>query len=131
MASHNTWNGCITDRDQDYDQSVTAPVSSDADLPSNKASTLFPAEQYDYCPVAMKGLNYDWTAMNNLVDSMTPNGNTNQPIGLVWGWQSLTGGGPLSAPAMSANYDYKQIIVLLSDGLNTENRWTNKTDGES
>ena len=89
---------------RDYDQTVTAPNPADASLPASSASTLFPAEQYDSCPVAMMGLNYDWTSMNSLVDSMQPNGNTNQPIGLVWGWQSLVGGGPLTAPAMDSNY---------------------------
>ena len=121
--NHNTWNGCITDRDMDYDQKVTAPNPADAGLPAGQASTLFPAEQYDSCPVAMLGLTYDWAAMNSLVDAMYPNGNTNQPIGLVWGWQSLVGGGPLSAPAMDSNYQYQQIIILLSDGLNTEDRF--------
>lgn len=83
-------------------------------------------QQYSNCPVAIRGLSYDWTAMNNLVDSMVPTGNTNQPIGLVWGWQSLVGGGPLTAPAMDSNYKYEQIIILLSDGLNTENRWSTR-----
>jgi Flp pilus assembly protein TadG len=122
-ANHNTWNGCITDRDQSFDQTVTAPIPSDANLPAASASTLFPAEQYDGCPVAMKGLSYDWTSMNSLVDQMQPNGNTNQPIGLVWGWQSLVGGGPLSAPTMDSNYTYQQAIILMSDGLNTADRW--------
>ena len=71
----------------------------------------------------MKGLSNDWTAMNSLVDSMSPAGGTNQPIGLVWGWQSLVGGGPLTSPAMDSNYTYQQIIILLSDGLNTQDRW--------
>ncbi len=119
-ANHNTWNGCITDRDQNYDQNVTAANPADANLPASSASTLFPAEQYGSCPVAMMGLNYNWTSMNSLVDTMQPNGNTNQPIGLVWGWQSLVGGGPLSAPAMDSNYKYQQVIILLSDGLNTQ-----------
>jgi Flp pilus assembly protein TadG len=122
-AAHSTWNGCITDRDQDYDQLVTAPKPSDADLPIGRASTLFPAEQFGDCPLPMRGLSYDWTAMNNLVDAMYPAGNTNQPIGLVWGWQSLVGGGPLSAPPKDPTYKYHEIIILLSDGLNTENRW--------
>ena len=68
------------------------------------ASTLFPAEQYDNCPLQMMGLSYDWTTMNSLVDQMYPNGNTNQPIGLAWAWQSLVGGGPLTAPAMDSKY---------------------------
>jgi hypothetical protein len=122
-ANHSTWNGCITDRDQSFDQNVTAPIPSDANLPSGQASTLFPAEQYSNCPAAMMGLSYDWTSMSSLVDSMYPNGSTNQPIGLVWGWQSLVGGGPLTAPAKDPNYTYQQIIILLSDGLNTQDRW--------
>ncbi|HZL32122.1 MAG TPA: pilus assembly protein [Pseudolabrys sp.] len=124
LLNHNRWNGCVTDRDQDYDQKATAPRASDADLPGNQASTLFPAEQFSDCPVAMMGLSYNWSRMGDLVDSMQPVGNTNQPIGLVWGWQSLVGGGPLTAPAMDSNYKYQQIIILLSDGMNTENRWS-------
>jgi len=121
--NHNTWNGCITDRDQNYDQLVTAANPADANLPSASASTLYPADQYASCPVAMMGLSYNWTAMTSLVNSMTPNGGTNQPIGLVWGWLSLVGGGPLTAPAKDANYQYTDVIVLMSDGLNTQDRW--------
>jgi Flp pilus assembly protein TadG len=121
--NHNTWNGCITDRDMDYDQKVTAPNPADATLPSGQATTLFPAEQYDSCPLQMMGLNYNWAAMNSLVDQMFPNGNTNQPIGLVWAWQSLVGGGPLTAPAKDSNYQYQDVIILMSDGLNTEDRY--------
>jgi Flp pilus assembly protein TadG len=123
-ANHNTWNGCVTDRGNssspstlNYDQNVIAPT------PSIVAS-LYPAEQYSSCPVAVMGLNYNWTAMNSLVDSMQPNGNTNQPIGLVWGWLSLVGGGPLTAPAKDPNYKYTDVIILMSDGLNTQNRWS-------
>ena len=120
--NHSTWNGCVTDRggsnspdSNSYDQNITAPGTS--------AASKFPAEQYDSCPVAMMGLNYNWTIMNSLVDSMQPNGATNQPIGLVWGWQSLVGGGPLTAPAKDPNYQYTDVIVLMSDGLNTQDRW--------
>ena len=55
-ANHNTWNGCITDRDRDYDQLVTQPNILDKLLPLGQASTLFPAEQYNACPVQMMGL---------------------------------------------------------------------------
>jgi hypothetical protein len=122
-ASHSTWNGCITDRgnstapsQQNYDENVSAPVAG-------VNASLFPAEQYGSCPLQMKGLSYDWTGMNTMVNQMTPNGNTNQAIGLVWGWMSLVGGGPFTVPAMDPNYQYQQIIILLSDGLNTQDRW--------
>jgi Flp pilus assembly protein TadG len=122
--NHNTWNGCVTDRGTNAAPGITAGYDQKVDAPvAGNAATLFPAEQYAECPVQMKGLSYDWTAMNTLVDSMTPNGNTNQPIGLVWAWQSLVGGGPLTMPAMDPNYPYNKIIILMSDGLNTQNRW--------
>ena len=126
-AAHSTWNGCVTDRGlpaptstpspQNYDENVTAPVAG-------SVGTLFPAEQYSSCTLQLKGLSYDWTSMNTLVNQMTPNGNTNQGIGLAWGWLSLVGGGPLTAPAMDSNYQYQQVIILLTDGLNTQNRWS-------
>jgi Flp pilus assembly protein TadG len=115
--NHNTWNGCVTDRDQDYDTKNTAPVTG-------TPATLFPAEQYSSCPVPIMGMTYDWTALNTLVDQMSPNGNTNQGIGLAWAWLSLVGGGPLTAPVKDSTYPYKDVIILLSDGLNTENRWS-------
>ena len=61
--------------------------------------------------------------MNSLVNDMSPNGNTNQAIGLQLGWMSLVGGGPFTAPAMDPNYTYAQVIILLTDGLNTQDRW--------
>ena len=122
--NHNTWNGCITDRDQDYDTKNTTPTGTSTVSPT----TLFPAEQYNDCPAAMMAQNYNWTAMNNLVDSMYPAGNTNTAIGLVWAWQSLTQNAPLNAPAKDSNFTYTDVIILLTDGLNTQDRWsTNQT----
>ena len=113
--NHNTWNGCVTDRDQNYDTTNTAPATT-------TPATLFPAEQYASCPETMMGLSYDWSALNNKIDAMQPNGNTNQAIGLQWGWQSLTSA-PFTIPAKDPNYKYQDVIILLTDGLNTEDRW--------
>ena len=114
--NHNTWNGCVWDRDQDYDTKNTAPISGN--LP-----TLFPAEQWSACPVALMPLSYNWTSLKALVDTMTPNGNTNQGIGLAWAWQSLAQTAPLNAPAKDPAYTNKDALILLTDGLNTQNRW--------
>ena len=117
--NHNTWNGCIMDRDKDvnknFDTLNGAPNITDP-------QTLFPAEQYSACPTEMMGLSYDWTALNNKVDAMSPNGSTNQAIGLAWAWQSLTAS-PFTIPAMDPSKVYKQAIILLTDGLNTQDRW--------
>jgi hypothetical protein len=99
-----------------YDTNVTAPTPG-------IAATLLPAEQYGSCPQAAMGLNYNWSAMTTLINNLSPNGNTNQGIGLQLGWMSLVGRGPFTAPAMDPNYTYSQVIILMSDGLNTENRW--------
>jgi hypothetical protein len=52
---------------------------------------------------------------------MVANGYTNQTIGLAWGWQALSQGSPLNPPALPANT--QRVIILLSDGLNTQDRW--------
>src|SRR5579885_2025719 len=132
-ANHNTWNGCVMDRG--YPASQT-PLSgkSGPDTTNNydtnvgatdilKMSSLYAAEQYSSCPQAAMGLSYDWTSMTSLVNNMQPAGNTNQAIGLQLGWMSLVGGGPFTSPAMDPNYTYQQVIILLTDGLNTQDRW--------
>jgi Flp pilus assembly protein TadG len=122
-ANHNTWNGCVVDRGDstapsanNYDTNLAAPTTSDT-------GSLYAAEQYGSCPQAVMGLSYNWTAMKSLVNNMSPNGNTNQAIGLQLGWMSLFGGGPFTMPAEDANYTYQHVIILLTDGLNTEDRW--------
>jgi Flp pilus assembly protein TadG len=111
--SHSTWNGCVTDRDQNFDTTNDAPVAG---------STLYPTEQYSVCPVSLMGLSNDWTALSNKITAMQPAGNTNQAIGLQMGWQSLTAP-PFTVPAQDPNYQYSQVIILLTDGLNTQDRW--------
>jgi Flp pilus assembly protein TadG len=116
-ATHTNWNGCVMDRDQNYDTNNTEPTTGNN-------SSKFPAEQYGNCPVQILPLTYDWTALHARVDAMYPAGNTNQTIGLQWGWQSLSMHAPLNAPPKDPNYQYKDIIILMTDGLNTENRWS-------
>jgi Flp pilus assembly protein TadG len=122
--NHNTWNGCVNDRGNsnspssgNYDTNVVAPTTTNT-------ATMYSAEQYSSCPQAVMPLSYDWTSMTSLVNSMSPAGNTNQAIGLQLGWMSLVGGGPFpSPPPMDSNYVYTQVIILLTDGLNTQDRW--------
>ena len=114
--NHNNWNGCITDRDQDYDTKNTAPNI-------NTQATLFPAEQYGSCPAQLLPLTYNWAALDDKVDDLYPNGNTNQGIGIAWAFQALTAS-PFTIPAKDPNFKYNEVIILMSDGLNTQNRFT-------
>jgi Flp pilus assembly protein TadG len=119
--AHSTWTGCINDRDQDYDTKNTAPDSSSA-----APSTQFYAEQWSQCLTAtVTPMSNQWSTLKNQINAMTAAGNTNQAVGLAWGWQSLsTTSPPIAAPAKDSTYAYKDYIVLLSDGLNTQNRWS-------
>jgi Flp pilus assembly protein TadG len=115
LTNKSLWNGCVSDRDQSYDVSATVPSSQ---------TTNFPANQESYCPAAViLPLTYNWTTVNNTINAMSPNGATNQTIGLLWGWLSLLQQSPLNAPAENANYQYQHIIILFTDGLNTADRW--------
>jgi len=138
--SHTKWNGCVMDRDQDYDIKNTAPSPGD----TNAVSTLFPAQEYtqgstNYCKSGASAylqpivpMSNNWTALKQAIDNMDPTGGTNQVIGTVWGWQSLsTTNGPIKAPAKDANYIYQDYMVILSDGLNTQNRWPSYGNGSS
>ena len=110
-----TWTGCVTDRAQDYD-------TNNAVATATNTSTLMVAENSPSCVAeSMLTLGYNWTTLSNEVDGMSAGGSTNQTIGLVWGWQTQTQNAPLSAPALPANT--QQVMILLSDGLNTQDRW--------
>jgi Flp pilus assembly protein TadG len=110
---HSTWGGCVMDRDQDYDISTILP---------GLGGTPFPAVNPSNClDATITTLGYDWTDLNSQIDAMQPNGSTNQAIGVVQGWQTLTPGAPYGAPAVPENT--ARYIILLSDGLNTQDRW--------
>jgi len=131
-----TWTGCITDRTQPNDATGVLPTTSDV-------TTLFPANQYDenstaYCSSSASTqlepvipLSYNWTALKTAINAMQPTGGTNQEVGLAWGWQTLLQNSPVPAPAEDANTTYNRVIIILSDGLNTEDRWPVNGNGST
>jgi Flp pilus assembly protein TadG len=119
-TSRNSWNGCVTDRDQPYD------TTNDT---ASSAATRFPAYQYNACPESILGMTTAYGSNNvqtlkNKIDALTANGGTNQPIGMAWAWTTLQiGSDPFPAPTKDSNYKYTDAIILLSDGTNTIDRW--------
>jgi Flp pilus assembly protein TadG len=132
----NTWTGCITDRTQPNDATGVLPALSDV-------TTQFPANQHyengvAYCdshtatplqPIIP--MSYTWSALKAAINTMQPTGGTNQAVGLAWAWQTLLPGSPVPAPAEDANTTYNRVIIILSDGLNTEDRWPEYGDGST
>ena len=48
----------------------------------------------------------------------------NQGLGLQIGWLSLVGGSSFPVMPKDPLYQYTDVIILLTDGLNTQNRWS-------
>ncbi|WP_315720608.1 MULTISPECIES: pilus assembly protein [unclassified Bradyrhizobium] len=131
-----TWTGCVADRTQPNDANAVSPATSDV-------TTLFPANQHmenstQYCSSSASTklaqivpLSYNWSSLKSAVNAMEPTGGTNQAIGMAWAVQSLIPNGVLGAPAEDANTTYNRVIILLSDGLNTEDRWPEYGNGSS
>jgi Flp pilus assembly protein TadG len=130
--SHSQWTGCVMDRNQDNDVENTAPNSSDA-------TTLFPAAPPKLfahspsntwnitCPEQMVPLTdvssqSGYSTLTTEINGMTAGGTTDQPIGFAMGWMTLTNSAPFNPGVMPSNTT--PIVIIVSDGLNTQDRWT-------
>jgi Flp pilus assembly protein TadG len=110
------WNGCIADRDQSNDVGDADVSGSSTKYPgalcsSNQLTTIQP-------------LTDDFVQLNSKVNALTPAGNTNITIGLAWGMAVLSSKEPFAEGVAPGTPDVTKIIVLMTDGDNTENRWT-------
>jgi uncharacterized protein YegL len=114
------WEGCVRDRTYPYDTTDDTPDK-------NKKKTLFPVHDCGNLATLMP-LSYNWTKLNDKVDEMSPNGNTNVTIGLVWGWHALTQNAPLLEAAAPAP-DLDKVLIILTDGDNTES-WKNSDNNK-
>jgi hypothetical protein len=136
------WNGCVRDRNQNYDtqaaplsyvattrmrtnmagQSENYPTAATAAL--SATTDAFQPHQFYDCGASLMPLSFNWTALNDKIDSLQPVGNTNVTIGLDWAFNALTASGPLGGAAVPSG-DLDKVIILLTDGDNTQNRWSN------
>ncbi|WP_394888798.1 pilus assembly protein [Mesorhizobium sp. AaZ16] len=53
------------------------------------------------------------------IDLMAPNGGTNVPEGLAWGWRAVSGGEPFSQGRADAERGNDKVVIVLTDGANT------------
>jgi Flp pilus assembly protein TadG len=129
-STHASWTGCAMDRDKNYDADNTTPVSGST-LFQAAPTLLFSNSNWNLTQCTNQkqliGLGdvSNTTAYNALVaevNGMVAAGATNQTVGLAWAWQTLTNSAPMNAGALPK--DTHQVIILLSDGLNTQDRWT-------
>lgn len=69
----------------------------------------------------LRALTTDLDILKSAVDGMTAVGETHIPIGLMWGWNTLSPTGPIASAAAYDDEDVKKFIVLMTDGDNTMN----------
>ncbi len=115
-VSKTGWKGCVVDRDQNYDVSISTPTTNNA--------TKFPANDENIYNAQcsrrpMVPLSTDWNMLRNEIDAMTAGGATNTTIGFVWGWQLLTSGALLSNAAAPSANELDKVMVYMTDGENT------------
>lgn len=129
-ATTANWTGCIADRDKDtnlnYDVNDTTPVST-------TDNTKFPRTVGCGSLATVMPLNYNWgttssndpNTLHGKINQMQAVGNTNVTIGLVWAWHLLSPTAMFTEGVAYGTPNLQKYIILLTDGENTENRFSN------
>lgn len=64
-------------------------------------------------------LSTDWESLKTAVDGMKAVGDTNIPLGLMWGWHLLSPNAPFADGRAYGTPKSTKIVVLMTDGDNT------------
>jgi hypothetical protein len=115
------------DRDQDNDVSVTTAVDASTNFYAENSTTCINASKPSIKLAPMTPLtdirsDTGSATLSSAVNAMQANGNTNQTIGIIHGLQTLVPGDPYNAGTLPK--DTTMVLIILSDGLNTQNRWS-------
>ncbi|MGD9846357.1 MAG: pilus assembly protein TadG-related protein, partial [Variibacter sp.] len=107
------WTGCLTDRNM--------PADTQGD-----GSALYPAAKCGTGSLAtIAPLTTKFDSLRKTIAAMAPSGNTNLTIGLAWGLTTLTPNAPIGGDAAAfGTKQLQKIMILLTDGDNTQNRYT-------
>lgn len=109
------WDGCVSDRDKPFDVKLDVPNGPPARFPGANC-------QYGAIPTVMP-LSRDLMALRAKIDDLSPTGNTNTAIGMAWGYNVLFNTMPLGSTAKNVSKANQKVIIFLTDGLNTEDRF--------
>ncbi len=117
-ADKATWNGCVMDRDKPHNTKKNKPTNG-------KPEEAYPAVQTCKWPnlQPISGLDTNIAAVKARISALIPDGNTNTTIGLAWGNNVLTPGSPMGDGSSTVAGRAIRMMVFLTDGLNTEDRF--------
>jgi Flp pilus assembly protein TadG len=141
-APKSAWAGCVRDRNQNFDVNSTSPSTAISSTqytnvngqnesygravgPNTTSNNYQPVQNF-YCPPPTVGaLTTSWSALHSKVDSLEPLGATNIAIGLTWGMNAMSSAVPMTQATPDPKpADLDKVIVLMTDGENTLNRWS-------
>ncbi|CCV13043.1 conserved hypothetical protein [Mesorhizobium sp. STM 4661] len=57
--------------------------------------------------------------IEDAIDAMAPNGNTNVPEGLAWGWRTVSSNEPFTDGRPNNERGNDKVVIVLTDGANT------------
>jgi Flp pilus assembly protein TadG len=150
QARPNNWNGCITDRDEPYNTNDTAPVAgNDASKfhwgtwerkknnngwhygwNNNNNNNEMEYVAFECGDLArMIPLTSNLTTISAAADDLEASGNTNLTIGVEWDMHALTPGEPLTGASPENTQDLVRALIVLTDGVNTEDRFGSNNGG--
>jgi Flp pilus assembly protein TadG len=124
-VSTTAWEGCLVDRDKNVGPFVSQHVAK-------YPATTCKKDHWD--AVRWTGNNAndvtnftsDLGALKSRIDNLKFDGCTNITLGAYWGGVMRDPQGPIAG---AANWgDRKKIMLLMSDGMNTTDRWTSIPD---
>jgi len=58
-------------------------------------------------------------SIKSAIDQMAPNGGTNVPEGMAWGWRAISSGEPFTQGRLDSEKGNDKVIIVLTDGENT------------
>ena len=73
-------------------------------------------------------LSTDWTSLKSTVDGMNAVGDTNIPMGMMWGWHVLSPNAPFADGVPYGTAKTTKVMVLMTDG---QNQNTSNNDGNA
>lgn len=67
----------------------------------------------------LQPLTTNFQSLRDAIDDLVPNGETNIPLGLMWGWHSISPNLPFANGSSYTTANLTKVIVLMTDGDNT------------
>lgn len=108
-AGNGTWRGCVGSRFTPWHLRV------------QHGSTKITGLMNTNCGQEILPLTADMNSVRNAINSLTAQGWTYIPSGLMWGWRTLDSRQPLTQAAGGAANE-SDIVILMTDGANTRSK---------